>query len=275
MCSAPPWVVAPGPGVAEGKLDVTDELLVAYVDDELDLAQREMVRSVLAGNPALSRRADEMRLARDLLNEAFPLRPDAEVPAPIETAANRLADACAKRPLRRQGTSLFRRWRKYAIAASVLVFAAAASYLVWRSGAEFTGEPVTALMRIDPDTPLYRLLESTPSADVINAAEDNAALRAVFTFRAKDGRFCREFEILAGARGTTGVACREQGKWRAEVLMGAAAAAPSSGNYYTPAGASDEPAVSDVVDRLIQGDPLGAEEETRILASGWEESSSP
>ena len=44
MCSAPPWVVAPGPGVAEGKLDVTDELLVAFVDDELDLAQREMVR---------------------------------------------------------------------------------------------------------------------------------------------------------------------------------------------------------------------------------------
>jgi hypothetical protein len=168
-----------------------------------------------------------------------------------------------------------RRRRKYAIAAGVVLCAAgAASYLTWRGGAESANDPVTALLRIEPDTPLHRVLESTPSAELVNVPADDAALRALLTFRAKDGRFCREFEILAGTRGSTGVACRAQGKWHAEVVMSAAAAPPSD-NYYTPAGDSDEPAVSDVVDRLIRGDPLGAQDEARVLASGWEASSGP
>jgi hypothetical protein len=275
MCSALPWVGARGRSVAEAKLDITDELLVAYVDDELDPSQREMVRSVLAGNPALSRRADEMRLARELLNEAFPLRPDADVPAPIDAAANRLADACAQRSSRPKVTSFSRRELRYAaIAASLLLcVAVAATYLVRRDDVD-SADRAGALMRIDPETSLFQLLEHTPSTEVINIPADNAALRAILTFRAKDGRFCREFEILAGTRGTTGVACRQQGRWHAEVLMSAAAATPNS-NYYTPAGESDDAAVSDIVDRLIQGDPLGAEEETRVLASGWEASKRP
>ena len=46
-------------------------------------------------------------------------------------------------------------------------------------------------------------------------------------------------------------------------------AAPPNSNYYTPAGDADEPALAEVADRLIQGDPLSAEEEARVLASAW------
>jgi hypothetical protein len=261
--------------VTAGNLDITDELLVAYVDDELDPDQREMVRSVLATHPALSRRADEMRLARDLLSEAFPLRADASVPAPIEAAANRLAEACARRSSRKPVVSSARHWRKYAVAAGIaLPLLGTALYLVWRNGDGSDGDPVTALMDVDPGTPLYGLLESTASAEVINVPGEHAALRAVLTFRAKDGRFCREFEILAGTRGASGVACRDHGEWHAEALM-SAAAAPASSNYYTPAGSSDEPAVARVIDRLIQGDPLGLPEEAGLLANGWKTTDTP
>jgi hypothetical protein len=255
--------------VAEAKLDITDELLVAYVDDELDAAQRAMVRSVLDTNPALCRRADEMRLARDLLREAFPLRPEASVPVSIDAAANRLAEACARHPSRPPRAFLFQKRWKYAVAAGVvLCLTASASYLAWRIGSESARQSVTALTRIGPDTPLHGVLESTPSAKVINVPAEDAAVRAVLTFRTKDGRFCREFEILAGSGGSTGIACREHGEWRAEVLMSSAAAPPDS-NYYTPAAQSDEPAVAQVVERLIQGDPLSAQEEARVLTSGW------
>jgi hypothetical protein len=261
--------------VADAKLDITDELLVAYVDDELDTAQRAMVRSVLDNNPALCRRADEMRLARDLLREAFPLRPDASIPVSIDAAANRLAEACARQSSRPRLAFLFQNRRKYAVAAGVvLCVAVAASYLARRVGSEPSRRPVTALTLIAPDTPLHGVLESSPSAEVINVPAEDAAMRAVLTFRTKDGRFCREFEILAGSGGSTGIACREHGEWRAEVLL-SAAAAPSNSNYYTPAGQSDEPAVAEVVERLIQGDPLGTEEEARVLASGWQASQSP
>jgi hypothetical protein len=261
--------------VAEAKLDITDELLVAYVDDELDAAQRNLVSSVLASNPALCRRADDMRLARDLLREGFPLRPDASVPANIEAAANRLAEACVPRSAQPREKSRFRgRW-KYAFAAGLLLcVGVSGTYLAWLTGGESTERPVTALMQITPGMPLHGVLESTPSAEVINVPSEDAAMRAVLTFQAKDGRFCREFEVLARSGSSTGIACREQGEWRAEVLMSSAAAPPNS-NYYTPASQSDDPAVAEVVDRLIQGDPLSAQEEADALANGWRASGSP
>ena len=185
--------------MADAKLDITDELLVAYVDDELDAAQRAMVRSVLDTSPALGRRAEELLLARDLLREGFPLRPDAITPPSIDAAANRLAEACARRSAPPAAAPVFRNRWKYALAAGVvLCVTAASSYLAWRVGKEPTREPATALMGIGPDTPLHGVLESAPSAEVINVPAEDAAVRAVLTFRTKDGRFCREFEILAG-----------------------------------------------------------------------------
>jgi hypothetical protein len=259
----------------DGKLDITDELLVAYVDDELDDAQREMVRSVLDTSPALCRRAEEMRLSRDLLREAFPLQPNATLPSSLEAAASRLAEACAGPSTHRAPPVRVQNARKYAVAAAVVLsMTAAAGWLAWRVGGGPTREPVTELMQIGPGTALNGVLETAPSAQVINVPAEGAAVRAVLTFRAKDGRYCREFEILAGSGGSTGIACRDDGAWRAEVLL-SAAAAPTDSNYYAPAGGSDEPAVAEVAEHLMQGDPLSAQEEAHLLASGWRTPPSP
>jgi hypothetical protein len=258
--------------VSEATLDITDELLVAYVDDELSPAQRELVSSVLASNPALCRRAEEMRLARDLLQEAFPLRPGASIPASIEAAENRLAEACARRFLQPRVESLFHRRWKYAIAAGVvLCTAASASYVAWQAGSRSTRRPVTSLMRIDPETPLYRVLEFRRSAQLINVPAEDAAVRAILTFRTKHGDFCREFEIVAGSGSSTGIACRRHEQWHADVLLSAAAALPN-GNFYTPASDADAPAINEVVHRLIDGDPLSADEAARLLTNRWRES---
>lgn len=254
--------------MAEARLDLTDELLVAFVDDELDVAQRTMVRAVLDSNPALCRRADEMRLARDLLREAFPLQPRACVPAAIDTASKRLAAACAGQPSVSRKPYVLRYRRAHAIAAGLLLCVlAAASYFVMRPAAD-QRPMVTALTQIGPENPLHGVLESTASAELIKIQGEDAAVRAVLTFRAKDGRFCREFEILGDAGSSTGIACRESGHWRTEVLA-SGAAAPTTGNSYTPAGGSDEAAVAEVYEGLIQGEPLGIEEEARLLAGGW------
>jgi hypothetical protein len=252
--------------VAEAQLDLTDELLVAYVDDELDAPQRAMVRAVLDGNPALSRRAEEMRLSRDLLCEAFPLQPDADVPAAIDTASARLAAAWAREPSGSTGQSGSSHRRKLAIAAGFLLCVlAAATYFIVRPAPDQARPMVTALTQISPDNPLHAVLESTASAELIKIPGEDAAVRAVLTFKAKDGRFCREFEMLDDSGGSTGIACRERGQWRTEVLA-SGGSAPASGNSYTPAGASDEAAVARVYEDLVQGEPLGIEEETRLLA---------
>jgi hypothetical protein len=253
--------------VAEATLDITDELLVAYVDDELDADQRDMVSTTLDRDPALRRRAEEMRLSRDLIREAFPLQPPDTVPMRIDAAANRLAEACAPHS-RHAGRGLpFR--PSHAIAAGLGVLAVTtAGFFAWQP-AEPKRERVTALAQIDPDNPLHALLESTPSAQVVHVAPEDAVLRAILTFRAKDGRFCREFEILASAGASSGVACRAyDGQWRTEVLLGTAAAPPSS-QYYTPAAGVDDPGIAAAVDDLMQDEPLSAEEEAQVLASSW------
>jgi hypothetical protein len=252
--------------VAEAKLDITDELLVAFVDGELDAAQREMVGAILERDPALQRRAAEMRLSCDLLREAFPLQPPDRVPERIDATARRLAGACAQHSRHAGRESRFP--RKHAVAAGLLVCAAvSAAYFAWQR-AEPTRQMATALAQIDPDNPLYALLESTPSALAIHVPQEDAVLRAILTFRAEDGRFCREFEILASSGASTGVACRDDGKWRTEVLLSAAAAPPSS-QYYTPAAGSDDPAIAEAVEKLMQGEPMSAREEAEVLTHGW------
>jgi hypothetical protein len=254
--------------VPEAKLDLTDELLVAYVDDELDTQQRSMVRAVLDRNPALSRRADEMRLARDLLREAFPLQPEVAVPARIESAATQLAAACTRQSSSRKATG-FRYRRSHAIAAGLVLCMAAASYLVLRPASDERRPMVTALTEIRPENPLHGVLESTASAQLVKIPGEDAAVRAVLTFQAKDGRFCREFEILADSGSSTGIACRQEGHWRTEVVA-SGVAVPEDGFYYTPAGGSDEAAIAEVFEGLVQGEPLSIDEETRVLAAGWD-----
>lgn len=252
--------------MTKAKIEITDELLVAYVDDQLDEAQREIVSATLEHDPHLCRRAEEMQLARDLLREAFTLQPAATVPVRILEAEKRLAAACTQhRPRARR---VIRVNPKYGFAAALVLCAAGtATYLAWQKGSEPARALATAVGRIDPGNPLHKLLESTPSAQVVNVTEEEAALRAILTFRATDGRICREFEIIARSGAATGIACREGGHWRAEVLLSSAAAPPSS-EYYTPASGAEDAGIAAVADRLMHGDPLGAGEEAQVL-NGW------
>jgi hypothetical protein len=242
-------------------------LLIAYIDDELDTSQRGMVGAALEQDADLRRRAEEMRLSRDLLREAFPLESSALVPAGIESAADRLASAARQQMSVSEGRAS-RFPLIYAIAAALVLCTVAVAAYIARQPATPTPRTVTALTQIDSGGALHTLLEDTPSGHALAVPDEEATLRAILTFRADDGRFCREFEILANASSSAGVACRENGQWHTEVWLRTAAAEPSS-QHYTPASGGEDPAVAIVVERLTQQDPFGAAEEARLLAANW------
>src|SRR5205814_674631 len=50
---------------------ISDELLFAYIDNELDAAARAEVEAVIAADPALAKRVDEQRALRTLLSGTF------------------------------------------------------------------------------------------------------------------------------------------------------------------------------------------------------------
>lgn len=253
--------------MTEAKIEITDELLVAYVDDELDTSQRALVNATLEHDADLRGREAEMRLSRHLLREAFPLQSFQPVPPRLDAAAERLAAAaCAEKP-RAAGRAPQTRFR-YVLAAAAAVCAVGSAAYFARQPLKSTPLQITTLTQIPPGNPLHTLLESTPSAQMIEVPEEGASLRAVLTFQANDGRFCREFEIFARSGASTGIACRENGRWRTEILMSTNATPPSTDDY-TPAAGSDDPALAAVVEKLMQEDPFSAEEEAQVLGSGW------
>jgi hypothetical protein len=101
------------------------------------------------------------------------------------------------------------------------------------------------------------------------ASTDQATpLRVGLSFRSREGVYCRTFE---GAERMAGVACKEGGAWavRMAVRQEPAAAGPA----YEMAASGAPPAVLTVVEALIQGDPLDAEQEAHAKAGKWESAS--
>jgi hypothetical protein len=116
---------------------------------------------------------------------------------------------------------------------------------------------------------LHRVLETLPSdkegrtAD--NSTPGSMALRAVLTFKARDGGYCREYELAAAQGLFHGLACRQaNGHWAVEAHVAEPAQTSGKG---TPAAQSE--ALNAIVDGRIQGDALGKDQEKAAIKSGW------
>lgn len=94
----------------------------------------------------------------------------------------------------------------------------------------------------------------------------NGEVVPVLSFAAADGRYCREYRV-EGAGAESGIACRDTIKWNVEAQVQIATATDAAG-IVAAAGAS-----STVIDaaytRLAGADPMGAEQERAMIASGW------
>lgn len=110
-------------------------------------------------------------------------------------------------------------------------------------------------------------LDATPSGQIA-ALEDGTKLTPVLSFRAGDGRYCREFSLGSGAAGGTGVACRDDGGWQVEALDQGATELASSDEIQV-AGGADASGLDAAYDRLAAGDPLTGEAELEMITSNW------
>lgn len=115
------------------------------------------------------------------------------------------------------------------------------------------------------------------------AASNVAAIVPVNTFRTKDSRLCREYRITeatAGRPDHAGLACRTgEGAWRVavhvEMPKPAAADGGDTGATYRTATGPGIPAIDAVVDAMISGDILGADEERELRENGWRRAEPP
>ena len=249
---------------------VTDEILMAYVDGELDATARAAVETAIAQSPEVARRvARQQELRRQLraafdgvLNEPVPdrlLDAARHTPAGVREATvtdlARARSSKAERPGRRWS------WPEWGAMAASVVLGALLSQALWRP---FGAEPIVARNgRLLANDALARALSNQLSA----AQPLDARIAMGLSFRSKSGEYCRTFVIRDG-RGLAGLACREGESWSVQtVAPGALPAAHDNG--YVMAGAELPVLILQAVEERIAGDPLDADGEAAARENHW------
>lgn len=242
-----------------GYRGIDPEHLQAYVDDALDADARARVEAAVAANPALasevaaaSRLRARLRAEFDpVLDEPMPERFAALFAAPATPAAS-VAGNVRALPARR--TPPRPAWWMLA-AASVAVVAiglwwqAAHAPVRTADGVAFAGGALAEA--------LDARLAGAPAVD--------AGVVIGLTFRDRDGRWCRSFEMPEAT--LSGLACRESGRWHLPLLERGVPA--PAGDALRQAASPASPALLGEIDARIAGEPLSADEERAARDAGW------
>jgi hypothetical protein len=229
-------------------MTIDDDMLMAFLDDELDAIARGRVERALADDPALVARLDVQRRLKARLAAHYAVAD--EVPerfrALLETNVVDLGTARARRvrPM----------WQDLAaIAATLLLGLAIGRTLLAPAAGPIGIDGGTMVAQAD----LARALD----VQLASAQPANAPVRIGVSFAGTDGRLCRTFDSAAIA----GLACRGDAGWQ---LMMTAAGSGAARSDYRQAG-SASPLVLEAAQALMAGDPLDATTERTARDSGW------
>lgn len=240
----------------------TDELLMAYVDGELDAEARARLEAQLAADPQLAERVQAQRDLRARLSSAFDDVLREAVPQRLLDAARRTQAGAA--PVgdlagRRHRLPRVSRWPQWsALAASVLLGLSLGAAL-------FRGQLGGPLAFRDGQMLAQGALRTALDTQLAQDRPE-AGVQVGISFVAKSGEYCRSF-TLAGQQ-LSGVACRSGGQWQVQATARAAEAGSGSGGLRMAASPLPE-ALTATIDALRAGDPLDAEGERRALQRGW------
>lgn len=227
----------------QAAMDLNDELLCAYLDNQLDAEQRQRVASALAADAGAQLRLQRMRDADRDLKAAFPLR-----------SGDHFEAAMAARIQGGRPSAGWRTVLPWASAAAVAGLFAGFLLPQSLSGLQADGQ----LVQLAPT--MQSLLEIRPAGV---SATDGVSI--VLTFETADSRYCRLFRSkLEGVEGE-GLACRGQaGAWQLAAWE-AVGADPAEG--FRTAGASP---VIDAAMSALGGEPaLDAQAEAELIGRRW------
>jgi len=235
-------------------MSIDPEMLMAYVDGELDPIAAKRVERAAEADPVLAEEIARHRRMRARLRSTFD--PVAATP-PTETlvamlrASGKVTDIAAApgsrgRPLPR--------W----LPAGGAVAAALALGLVIGRGLPQAGEPFAM-----HDGTLVARGETAKALDtqLASAQPAGAPVRIIVTFRRSDGDYCRAFE--AGAQAA--IACRGVDGWQVQSLR---AASGNATTEYRQAGSATAALMAEAQD-MMAGEPLDAGGERTAIGARW------
>jgi negative regulator of sigma E activity len=245
--------------------NLSDEVLMAYADDELDPATRQQVQAAISQDPEIARRVASYRALRNSLRTGF--EPILEEPVP-----ERLIAAARARPPASSGPRVVplhprkvsvRSWPKWAaLAASFALGALALQFGANLRKSQFITESNGQLLASGQ-------LQQALTNQLTGAQKQSTAVQIGVSFLSRKSQFCRTFQ-LREATPLAGLACNESGRWTVQILA-LGDAQPATNPGYRPAGSALPAAVIQAVNDSIVGDPLDAKSEASARARQWQD----
>jgi hypothetical protein len=242
-------------------MKISDDMLLAYVDNELDPQTRAEVDAAIASDPALALRVEQQRSLRKLLGAAYDPVLDEPVPPRLLAAAQspraRVVDLATARKKRR-GDVPRTGWglAHWGGMAACLVAGVFAGRMVTLPGDDVTAAGGRLIARGD----LARALSTQLAAQ--QPAE--APVHLATSYLSRGGEYCRSFTLVRS--GAAGVACRQGSDWALRMLAQERREAATGG--LRMAASPLPPAVLRVIDEEAQT-PLDAKAEQAALQGGW------
>jgi hypothetical protein len=246
-------------------MNITDELLMAYADEQLSAEERAQVDAAVARDPLLAERISQHRALRQTLQQSFAGVLTEPVPERLLAAAQAVrssaapVDLAAARKAKRGTGAQQWTWREWgAIAASLLI-----GLLFGHLGPP----PDTGTLVASRDGGLIAqgALARSLSEQLASGPPITKEVHVQLSFRDKSGAICRSF-LVRQTQSYAGLACHESGMWRIPALT---EAEPGSDTGLQMASSSLPPVILAAVNARIAGEPLDADGERMAQARGW------
>jgi len=249
---------------------MSEEMLMAYVDNELDEADARLVEAAARSDGSIAERIERLRQTRLAVRDAYAGLIDEPVPARLEERVRSMIDASGRAgaggdrvvPFKSAGRRPM--WRTssagWALAASITAVAIGVGGYLAGQSTRGPGAAVVALGRITTEA-LATALSSLPSGEERELGPGEA-VKLVLSFRDSSGTLCREFEIGRPAGRIVCVACRPGDDWRVNFAM----ATGETGSEYAPASSTE--ALDAYLSAISASQPLTREEELAALRPG-------
>lgn len=268
---------------------ISNEVLMAYADGQLDRTECERVEAVLASEPAVRARFAVFAATGTCLAGHFRKPMDEPIPQHFIDLIERYGHATgvAKRSTAGQWLSLGDMVRQTVAAFLPRPAMALAYSMVLLVGAGI-GFALQGIGGRAPDTEMVRsgvnkgailaqgtlrqALETAASGAMVTSngvGEPVAAVKTRLTFKSQSQGFCRQYELkLQDGSQFAGIGCRDDGgSWRVQMHTPIAGRATAGDRVVL----ADDPnaALAALVDRLMEGDSFGAAEEATLIRRQW------
>ena len=242
-------------------MNMTDETLSAFLDNELTPAEMEAVRDQLAADTAaavqLADRLAELASVDSQLQAHYGAIDDRPLPTSVTRMLEDLPAQAGSSA--HDNVITFPWWRRLrghagkAVAAAVI---GGVALMQW-SNLPSSGDPAWPAVA--------QVLDSQPSGEVYRV-DNQSTLTPRLTFRNTADHWCRQFRLETGSTASEQIACRSDGGTWEQVTRVETDPLPESGQYQTASGGR---VVDEALDRIMAGSPVGPDQERALLERQW------